>query len=198
MGLEPGQVSAAIVTRGDVDLAQIVESLPFDEVIVWDNSIEPDLGVYGRYAAIDRAKCDVIYVQDDDCVIPAHAINHLLDMYEPGLVTANMPHSRWDDYPDSCLIGWGAVFDRGLPADAFVRLLESWTVEGPVGFRREWFRRTCDVAFTTLTPHRKVAAGFRHLPWAEREYRMFRQPSHKAERDRMLELARQVRDQVAA
>ena len=50
-------VSAVLVTRGNVDMTAIVESLPFDDVVVWDNSIRNDLGIYGRYAAIAEANC---------------------------------------------------------------------------------------------------------------------------------------------
>ena len=36
--LSPDQVTAVIVTRGDVDLAPVLDSLIFDDVVVWDNS----------------------------------------------------------------------------------------------------------------------------------------------------------------
>ena len=89
-------VSAVIVTRGDVDLSPVVQSLPEEwETLVWDNGhgnrdpglyrritksgllarrvlgLEeyPDLSVYGRYAAIEHASHDLIYVQDDDCIV---------------------------------------------------------------------------------------------------------------------------------
>lgn len=239
-GLTPAEVSAVIVTRGDVPLDEIHDSFPeFGEVIVWTNGqgcwvgrpdgtffydqgtlnlermeVEfPDVSVYGRYAAIKRATLPVVYVQDDDCIIPD--IAGLLARYEPGRITANMPKSRWADYPDSCLVGWGAVFDRDLPARAFgragfephvgpfpddveeggwqdlrvTRNGTSWTWPSARAFQRD-----CDVVFTSLTPHRKFDLGFRHLPWAETPGRLFRQPEHARARAEILAAARACRD----
>ena len=42
-------VSACLVTRGDVDLTAIIASLPYDDVVVWDNSKRRNLRTYGRY-----------------------------------------------------------------------------------------------------------------------------------------------------
>ena len=39
---------------------------PFTEIVVWDNSKRPDLSVYGRYAAIEECKNDIIFTMDDD------------------------------------------------------------------------------------------------------------------------------------
>lgn len=192
------QVSAVVVTRGDVDLAEIRRSLArFDDVVIWDNSkLETDAKVYGRYLAIAEARHPVVYVQDDDCVLKPAQLSALLALYTPGRVVANMPASRWDDYPDSCLVGWGSVFDADLPDKAFDAFFDAGVYHP---FDAGMFDRTCDVVFTTLTPHRKVDVGFRHLSWAEDPSRaMFLQSGHKDERDRMLGTARAVRDMVAA
>lgn len=235
--MRPEDVAAVIVTRGDVPLEDIYESFPdFGQVIVWANgsgcridgpggtflwdsgtlNLEtmeaefPDLSVYGRYAAIARSSLPVVYVQDDDCIVPD--IPGLLDRYAPGRIAANMPESRWADYPDSCLLGWGAVFDRHLPERAFWRAgfdgrvspfpeddWERYRSTRPGGGSWEWrsgpaFRRDCDLVFTTLTPHVKVDLGFRHLPWAETPGRLFRAPEHAAVRDEILAAARACRD----
>lgn len=83
-------ISACLVTRGNVDMTPIVRSLPPDwEVLVWDNGAgeltvketpfgrDPfkvyhgvqDLSVYGRYAAIEYASHDIVYTQDDDVIV---------------------------------------------------------------------------------------------------------------------------------
>lgn len=184
-------VTACLVTRGDVDLGPILSSLPSEwPVVVWDNSQREDLGVYGRYAAVAEARTAVVYVQDDDCLIDA---DRVAAAYEPGRLVANMPRSRWPDYPDSTLVGWGAVFDRHLPRKAFV------TMDGTLGLlnaepRSPVFLRTSDVIFSALTPRTVIDIGFQHLPWAETPGRMFRQPGHKAERDMVLEQCRRIRD----
>lgn len=234
--MKPEDVTAVIVTRGDVPLDEIWDSFPeFGQVIVWTNGrgvraegpgsffawdagtldletmqpVFPDLSVYGRYRAIENAQLPVVYVQDDDCIVPD--IPGLLARYRPGEIVANMPESRWPDYPDSCLVGWGAVFDRELPARAFERAgfdprvspypdgdWERYTIT-VAGRSWTWpsaaaFRRDCDVVFTTLTPQEKVDLGFSHLPWAETPGRLFKEPGHKAARDAMLQAARAARD----
>lgn len=208
-------VSAIIVTRGDQDLDPIVgQRWPeaVQEIVIWDNSAleRRDVQVYGRYAAIEETHHPLVYVQDDDCTVEGEAIEELFDVWainylatdgQSGIV-ANMPQSRWNDYPDSCLLGWGAVFHRDSPKRAFNELAKYLYEQHEDAEGDPWlnpafvrhFHRTCDVLFTTLTPHAKVDVGFAHLPWAEGPDRMFKQAEHKPERDRMLELARTIRD----
>ena len=220
-------VSAIIVTRGDVNLGDVVESLPQEwEVLVWNNGLkaldrfEPverarrwrgvvgDLAVYGRYAAIEHASNDLIYVQDDDCVTdPAAIVDawHANRGYEGARafvdhVVCNMPQEfRHDFYRDHALVGFGAAFHRDAPGRAFerfhvgkkeVRPEDDWAHgDGqPYGFYR-----TCDIVFTALTPRVLVDVPKTNLWWAEDESRMYRQPQHVEERQRMLELVRQVR-----
>lgn len=182
--LDGSMVSAVIVTRGDVDLAPVVDSLPYGEILVWDNTKRPsDLSVFGRYAAIREASNDVIYVQDDDCVFTRH--RELLGEYRAGMIVANMPPDH-GDYTDSVLVGWGALFDRALPFQAFNRYLSRFPAE-PL------FLNACDVVFTALTPFRRVDLGFEHLPHAEDEHRMYRRADHRSERAEALERARGLR-----
>lgn len=194
----------------------------FDEILVWCNDSAPlgksnawlyrvkpkgkgvgtgdvnfrmkvnDVAVYGRYAAIFHARNEVIYTQDDDCIIDAQAVlcqGQYLDAAN-GIVS-NMPKSRWDDYPDSCLVGWGALFHRSLPEKAFLR----WYVDGAFADQPGVFNRECDAVFTTLTPHVKIDVGFEHLPWAEDPERaMFLTPGRNEERAAVYAAARKVRD----
>lgn len=173
-------VSAVIVTRGNVDLAPVLDSLPDAwEKIIWRNGTHVgraewteetdwtlrvlghagDLAVYGRYAAIQYASSDLIYVQDDDVIVsdPASIVeewvsnlpNLEVGMYASGGntpyegIVANMPQEfRHDGYTDSCLVGFGAAFHRDLPRKAFERIFwggiglnateEDWTAGTPM------------------------------------------------------------------
>ena len=125
-------VTAIIVTRGDVDLTQIIQSIPKDwQCLVWNNGSEKlldydlanhyttfsratwfeveDLSVYGRYAAIEHAVGDLIYVQDDDCIVedPAYIVDTF--MHAPAeAVVCNMPQEfRHSFYEDHALVGFG-------------------------------------------------------------------------------------------
>jgi hypothetical protein len=225
-------VSAIIVTRGDVDMHPILESLPDEwEVLVWDNGAgslrrwcrpDPDwiwqhdmsvasaeitdVSVYGRYAAIEYASHDLIYVQDDDVIVsdPQAIVATWQSVYNsrslgvappPGdpldFLVANMPQEfRHDGYTDSCLVGFGACFHRDAPGKAF----EKYNASGRWDQPREMYLRTCDVVFTTLTPRVLVDVPKQDMAYATNSTRMYRQPGHLDERTRMLHLARQVRD----
>lgn len=220
------KVSACLVTRGDVDMQPVLDSLPDEwEKILWVNgrvvgkavwdeqndwSIKdahtgiPELAVYGRYAAVKYASHDLIYVQDDDVIVsdPQAIMDAWLEYCGnpeqrqaiSAPVVCNMPQVFRPHYPDSGLVGFGAAFHRDAPARAFGRFFGT----GPGGecYTRDLaaFNRRADNVFTTMTPRVLV-----DVPKADREMasdpsRMWRHPDHVGERDRMIELARKVRD----
>lgn len=197
-------VSAIVVTRGDVDLELILDSFPPEwEKIVWDNSKREDLSVYGRYAAIDEASGDVIYVQDDDCVLAYPQA--IVEQFAVPLwaradyVVCNMPQEfRHDFYQEHALVGFGAVFHRDAPRRAFERFAKWQALHsdlseqvGPEADRR--FHNTCDIVFTGLTPRILVDVPKTNLPWATDAGRMYLQPDHGPERARMLEWVREAK-----
>lgn len=226
-------VSAIIVTRGDVDLAPIVESFPSEwQRVIYNNGASvctvndpdgredhftvPDLKVYGRYAAIEFAGNEIIYVQDDDCIVsdPGEIIEwwHRLQRAPEDFkghphaahVVCNMPPEfRHNFYGDHALVGFGAAFHRDAPRRAFEQWERAVTQRGGAlegqtthheHSRNGWlFYRTCDVVFTALTPRVLVDVSKENLPYASDESRMYRSASHVDERRRMLELALRVR-----
>lgn len=122
--LTPDHVTAVIVTRGDVDLTPVLDSLIFDDVIVWDNSREPfaigewrngavtvgtrlaaqalapqrDLAVdemtWGRALAAELATTNVVYSQDDDIIHTPENQQAIIAAYEPGVLVGCM----WDEW----------------------------------------------------------------------------------------------------
>lgn len=224
-------VSAVLVTRGNVDLQPVIDSLPPSwEIVIWDNGermisrgdgwaeVCQDLSVYGRYAAIEYTSHDLVYVQDDDCIVSGpqaivdawqretnewYRTEHLYtEGTKPPLpvVVCNMPqHFRHEGYTDSALVGFGACFHRLLPDDAFQRFAKgsyeaAATLAGSRGTDEQaWWRRTCDVVFTTLTSRILVDVPYKDREFASDPDRMWRQPDHVGERARMLALAREAR-----
>ncbi len=218
-------VSACLVTRGDVDMQPILDSLPKEwEKIVWINGRgvynlgpmdgcgdlvfvpatqpPPDLAVYGRYAAIEYASHDLIFVQDDDVIVsdPQAIVDAWLEHCGdprprpalPAPVVCNMPPEFRPHYPDSGLVGFGAAFHRDAPERAFKRWFDGASLaqqEPPP----EFYRRA-DNIFTVLTPRVLVNVPKTDCAYASDPNRMWRQSDHVGERDRMIELARQVRD----
>lgn len=234
-------VSACLVTRGDVDMQPILDSLPGGwEVVMWQNAdsergsetivrrwatrtrrwpqfaVETRLGhaglsVYGRYAAIDYASHDLIYVADDDVIVsdPQAIVDAWQDWSAklgsglPGFpesaksehVVCNMPPEfRHDFYREHALVGFGAAFHRDAPERAFIRFDRHGDVPVLTDEFEEARLRCCDVIFTALTPRVLVDVPKENLPYAEADNRMYRQTSHVGERTRMLELALKVRD----
>ncbi len=157
-------VTACLVTRGDVDMRPVLASLPDDwEVLVYDNGrgiiskrvlgtllakiivgdTLPDLKVYGRYHAVKWARDDLIYVQDDDCIVsdPQAITDQWATIYEEspmlrqvGHVVCNMPPEYRADpfYAEHSLVGFGAAFHRDIVRAAFSQMFY-----GMVGIDRE-------------------------------------------------------------
>lgn len=212
-------VSAVIVTRGDVDLTPILYSFDgcgFANIVVWDNGKgsviewrpdrtavilpeQQDVSVYGRYAAIPHALGDLIYVQDDDCLLPRESIEAIIwqsdsGSAEYGGLVCNMPANfRHSFYQEHALVGFGACFHRNLPEKAFSRFFGSDTGNLITRDLLHYYR-TCDIVFTGLTPYTLVDVPYEDLPWATADNRMWKQPTHREERGKMLELVKKVRD----
>jgi hypothetical protein len=216
-------VTAIIVTRGDVDRHAIIESIPEEyEVLVWDNGgrvvmrkVEgsyvgeviaktPDLAVYGRYAAIEYATGDLIYVQDDDVLHATEGIREMVQewngvyaerMFDNGHVVCNMPANfRHAFYQEHALVGFGAVFHRDAPEEAFASFWTGVTLGTIPQVSTDDFNRTCDIVFTALTPRVLVDVLYEDMPWASADNRMWKQPTHREERQRMLDLVLEVRN----
>jgi hypothetical protein len=182
-------VCAIIVTRGDVDLEPVLAPLPYGEVIVWNNAERlHDMGSYGRYCAIDQTDKDVIYFQDDDCIITCH--DQLLDAYEDGKIVSNMPEEHSGGLYrelDTCLLGWGSLTDRNLPEHAF----ERWFEYHP---RDDAFLRIgADFVFPMLTPCKRIYHGHESLEYAWDDTRTWRTPGYEAARADYLMLALELR-----
>lgn len=190
-------VTAVLVTRGDVDLAPIVETLPYGEIVVWDNAARPvDYGVFGRYVAIAEATRPLIYFQDDDCLVACH--DALLAAWEPGYVVGNAfdDAERLRRYAGTTLLGWGSIFEADLPGRAFAEyarhypLEELWMLTPSRGLGAE-------IVFPMLTPSKTITHGVTWLdqdgPVLERPNRMWKQPTFYEDTRRWMARARALR-----
>jgi hypothetical protein len=157
------QVSACLVSREPID-PQILKTLEgFGEVIVGDGTNGP----YGRFEAIKRAKYDIIYTQDDDCVVDVPALMSQWD----GHFISNMKANRLSEYPANItLTGWGAMFRKEL-IDVLDKYTSKW------GFD-ELFMRECDRVFPGLNTHKNVFVDVENLPNAFHPNRLSAHPKH--------------------
>lgn len=203
MAADPSLVCAVLVTIGDVKLDPILDSLPAEyDVVVWNNAERPvDYRVFGRYMGILETRRPIVFFQDDDCVLTPEQHQTLLDAYEPGVVTGNMIHDDpvWKErYKDTTLLGWGALFDRDLPWQAFMR----WARHRPVDFEFMTSPGGAEVVFPMLSRTKTVVAGAQWLfedgtEIFGRQNRMSNQPGFLDTRLRWLAEARIVRDLLA-
>lgn len=162
-------IAAVIVTRGDVDLGPILATLPYTELVVWnDRERGYSRGCYGRYLAALETDRPIIYYQDDDLIFTAH--DELLAMYEPGLMTVNMPSPWYEragyDKLDQALVGAGSLVSRDLPFPALDRYLNEYPED-------DLFYRYADVAVGMLTPYRRFDLGYEVLDYASAPGRIY-------------------------
>lgn len=184
--ISPADVTACLVTRGDADLTPILESLPYDEVIVWDNSRRGDWKCAGRYMAAAEAKHEIVYFQDDDVIFRDH--EELLAAYEPGKIAAVWAHGRTPDgYEDVALVGAGAISDRELPQAALERYLSRFAYDD--GFLYE-----ADFIVGCLTPHIHLHLPFEIRDLAYNGRRLADQPWQRELKLKITNQARWVRD----
>lgn len=191
-GITPDKVSACLVTRGDQpeQLARIVETLPYDEVIVWDNSRRANYATAGRYQAMMEAKHSVVYFQDDDTLFVEH--DKLMAAYEPGRITAVYAHGDDDGgYGDLPLVGCGGLADRSAVLNAYVPFLAT----NP----RETENAYADFWIGVLTPFKHVHLPFEiNLEIAQHPSRLVNQPWAAQAKADVTARARQIRDMKAA
>lgn len=199
--IDPSQVSAVLVTRGNVDLTPVLDSLIFDDVVVWDNSREEqDEMTYGRMLATSRAEHHVIWSQDDDIVHTAEDQQRICEAYEPYVLTGCM-WREWSDgaarqgiengYADLVFCGSGSVYDRDVPFRAINQYLDHFPLD-------DFFRLWCDTIVGILAPTRQLDIRFAALPEADADYRMANQPGFTEQKAEAIHRARLVRDQQFA
>jgi len=191
--VKPSDVTAVLVTRGDVDLAPILETLPYRSVVIWTGDRDrPDAyGMFVRWLAVAEAPTSVVYVQDDDCIFERHA--DLVDAYEPGTIVSTYGHGENPDgLEDFVLMHGGAILDRDLAPWALARYLGEWP-------RDDAFYRYADLVVGGLTPFRHVDLEFTiDHEIAARPNRMAHQSWARGFKHEIAERVRSIRDRVAA
>lgn len=198
--MNPAEVSAVIVTRGDVDLAPVLDSLIFDDVIVWDNSVEMNMMTYGRVLGATRTKHSVIYSQDDDIVHTAESQRAIVAAYEEGTLVGCM-WPEWsagakrqgieNGYDDLVFPGSGSVADFWLWSDCVEEYLAEWPLD-------DFFKLWSDTIIGVLAPTKHLDIRFGELPHADNENRMSHLEDAVALKTEAIRRARQIRDGVPA
>jgi hypothetical protein len=193
--LTPDQVTAVIVTRGDVDLAPVLESLVFDDVFVWNNAERTNEMTYARVLGAELAYRDVIYSQDDDIIHSEENQLAILAAYQPGTLTGCM-WQEWSagahaqgisfGYDDLVFPGSGSIADRSVAAEAVSEYLSYFPFD-------DFFRLWCDTIVGVIAPTKQLDIRFEALPCAEDENRMCNLPDGLANKTEAIRRARWIR-----
>lgn len=142
-----------------------MEHLPeFDEFIVEVNCPS----IYRRYELSSTAKNDLVYVQDDDCLI---GVKELFEYYNGQLTNAINPH-HLEAYKGTgiTLVGFGTFFPKSMVN--FTKYLDKYEVD-------DLFLSQTDRIFTYLNqPHNSIVLPIHHLPRATEYGRMSTTPGH--------------------
>jgi hypothetical protein len=189
--IDARHVTACLVTRGDQpeQMERILETLPYGELIVWDNSKLGDLKTAGRYAAMLEATNDVVYFQDDDTLFTRHA--SLMQSYKAGHIIATYGHGRDDGgYGDLPLVCGGALADREAVWNGMRRYRQEPLWEWPADDLYY-----ADFAIGVLTPFMHVGDPFEiNMAIAQHPSRLCNQPWAAAAKARVTGRARAIRD----
>jgi hypothetical protein len=195
--LSPDDVTAVIVTRGDVDLEPVLDSLVFSNVVVWDNGEqEQDEMTYGRMLGSLEAPTEIIYTQDDDIVHSPENQMMILAAYTSMHLTGCM----WDDwsagarrqgiengYDDLVFPGSGSISQRALWTVAHARYLEHYPHD-------DFFRMWSDTIIGVISPTIQIDVRFEELDWGNNDNRMARMEDAVALKTEAIRRAREVRN----
>lgn len=141
------KVSAVIPTRQiSEQVKKVVADLkqfPFiDDIILADE----EGSMYKRYTAMKRARHDLIYTQDDDCIVD---VKHLYGYFDGTKLVNGMKPERAKHYAGrDTLVGWGAFLDRRW-TQCFDEYMATYGVD-------EILQREADRIFTCLCPASRI------------------------------------------
>lgn len=173
------KISCVLITRLKEYPEIILERLDigdfFDEILIVNESAN----VYNRYIAAAKAKNDIIYVQDDDCLVN---YQHLFKSYN-GRITNTMTKEflkKYEDIP-ATLLGWGAFFPKSM-LSCFDRYIQHY------GSDDAHLLREADRIFSTMNrPWNTQIQPHENLESAQSSNRMGYQENHYKSMDEALE-----------
>lgn len=168
--IDLSKISCVLLTKDAEYPKQILDEIakyPFGEVLIGTNSPSP----YFKHELFKRAKFDLIYYQDDDCIAP---IKQLVEQSKPNMINVAMKPGHIESHKDSRAtmgLGWGAIFPKSILSS-----LQKYTDK--YGFDEVYQRETERILTYLNFPQNRLALPIEDLPSAWDENRLWRQPQH--------------------
>lgn len=179
----PNVTICLITWKRQYNIPKIIESLLkwsfVGQICLLDNSRGKNYINYGRYLQAEKAEYDLIYTQDDDCIV-----QNLGDVYNKFIEnTEILTHSGIPDYerdiPNNiygdrqmALAGWGMFFSRPM-----IQVLKRYTDKYGEDY---CFYRETDRIFSLLLKqhHNFVLGDVINLPGKDDRHALCQQPDH--------------------
>ena len=186
-------VTAVIITwKRQENIPLIIEDLLkyqfISEIIIRDNSKCKNIKCYARYTMAKKAKNNIIYTQDDDCIVP-----NLAGIYDKFMEdSSKVAYSGVEGYEEKikdvtfgeqqiAMMGWGAIFSRDM-IGVLNKYIKAYGKD-------ETFYREADRIFTLLQNqhHNFVSGGINHLKGKDDDNAMCQQSDHISSRNLAIE-----------
>ena len=178
------KVTACLITwKRQANLSQIIYNLQrwnfINQIMILDNSKGENIINYGRYIQALKAENDLIYVQDDDCMV--RNANEIYDKFITDPTT--ICHAGIIDYQrvipqniygekQMAILGWGAVFNRN-----WIGVLDKYT--NKYGKDHCFYRETDRIFSMLLNKHHNFILGdIMHLDGKDGPNALCNQPDH--------------------
>lgn len=184
--MKPFKATAVLLRwKRQSELKQIIKHLKqfphlIDEIIIWDNRKQNMCG-YGRYLASLEAKNQIIYTQDDDCII--HNLDELFSQFNNKYMINNMKESHLKIYKNlnHTLPGWGLIYNKKW-ISSLNKYIQIYGID-------DIFLRDTGRLFTGLFGKWKSILGdIEDLPSAsDPKIALWKQPHHKDTRQTIIE-----------
>lgn len=177
-------ITAVIITwKRQENIPLIITDLlryPFiSEIIIRDNSKCKNIKCYARFTMAKKAKNDIIYTQDDDCIV--HNIQGIYDKFIED--NTRVSYSGIEGYEEKikdntfgdqqvALLGWGSMFHKSW-ISVLDRYIEFYGKD-------DCFIREADRIFTMLLNkhHNFVPGGVTHLKGKNDKNALCQQSDH--------------------
>lgn len=150
------KATAILITREKEYPKGLIDFNDFDEVLIKTESPS----VYERYVLASKARNDVVYVQDDDCITD---YKKLFESYDGRLTNAMTErHNEWYKLKGGItLVGWGCFFPKKMLIN-MSKYVDNYGIDSH-------FLREADRIFTYLNqPHNTLIMPHEDMPQVNR------------------------------